>query len=279
MVFNAVTGLLITLFGAITLFWTDSVIFLMAALLYWRMTINQGQTEEKESVKGFSIKGQIKQYGHDLKAGFQVVLGSAIVKIFGENIAANFALGAMIAILPSYADFRGGSGVYGALLAAFSAGVLVGSLCAPLFEKIPVGRITIVSFLLGAAFWISSVYMPINEISVVLFGLCSVPIGLTNVLFYTILQGCVPQKFLARVFSVIASISTSAMPLGSLVGGTLGSIYSSQAVFLGAGFSFLFISIYITLVPVLRNMPSVKNAKIEDFHFNKEILDQENVSI
>ncbi|QHS24317.1 MFS transporter [Virgibacillus sp. MSP4-1] len=278
MVFNAVTGLLITFFGAITLFWTDSVIFFLAALLYWRMTIGKEKNVAKEPAQEFSLKRETRQYMKDLKAGFQLVLGSAIVKLFGENIVANFALGAMMAILPAYADFRGGSEVYGALLAAFSAGVLVGSLCAPLFEKIPVGKITMISFLLGAGFWISSVFMPINWISVLLFGICSIPIGLTNVLFYTILQGCVPRKFLARVFSVIASISTSAMPLGSLAGGALGSLFPSNMVFLGAGFSFLFISLYIALVPVLRNLPSVKNATMEDFKFNQEILNGETVS-
>src|SRR5690606_13986730 len=106
-----------------------------------------------------------------------LVIHSPIVTMFGENIIANFALGMMMAILPVYADYRGGAAMYGFFLASFSCGMLVGSFLATLAEKAPLGKVTMISFSFGACSWILSAMIGINSISILLFGISAIPLG------------------------------------------------------------------------------------------------------
>ncbi len=265
--FNAIAGVLVALIGATALFLIDSVTFVIAALLFSTLRI-----PEKEKVpvleERTSISDNLKKYGIELKEGFTFVIKSVLAKLFVGSIVANFAIGATLAVLPAYADWRGGPEYYGLFLASLSAGSLIGALCASYLSKYPLGRLSIISFFIGGISWVVSALVPWASLSVLLFGLAWVPVGATNVLFGTAVQTIVPQRLMARTISVSASIGTSAMPIGSLLGGWSASSVSSMVVFAVLGTGFIFLAIYTSSVPVLRNLPKVKEMNTSNLELN-----------
>ena len=266
MFFNAIAGIIIALIGAVSLLIVDSITFAIAAILFASLKLpkreNDKNTEEK-----LSLKENIKVYTSDLKEGFTFIMKSIFAKFFVVSVVANFTFGAAMAVLPAYADWRGGPEVYGALLAALSAGLLIGALLAPLFDRFPLGKLVIISFIISAFFWFSSVSVYWNPASIILLGLATIPIGATNVILAAVRQIIAPQHLLARISSVGASISMSAMPVGSLIGGFVATIVSSTIVFYSASFGLLFISVYFLFNSTLRKLPNSDNLDAEKLGF------------
>lgn len=166
-----------------------------------------------------------------------------------------------MAILPAYSDLRGGSEVYGFLLGALSAGILIGSFLAPKLEKVKLGFLISISLFIGSVMWVLSAQSTNNILSIFLFCIAVVPIGIINVVLFSTLQSIIPEELLGRVLSVIISISGCAMPIGSLIGGYLSSIIGTKLVFTLCGSGFLVVSIFILASSELRKLPSSKNLK------------------
>ncbi len=272
LVFNALAGILISVIGAALLFMIDSITFVIAAMLFLSLRmrpsadqVEQSQTDEvSQSVaaagdgKKQSLHKAVRDYFHELKEGIRFVLGSIMVKIFGGSIIANFTLGATMAVLPAYADVRGGAEYYGFYLAASSGGLLIGALIASLFDKYPLGKLTIVLFFCGSLFWVGSIIVPWMSLSVVLLCIAWLPIGITNVIFVAAVQRIVPQRLLARTFAVMASVSVSVLPLGSLLAGSVAAVVGAKVMFALAGLGFLYLSIYYFSIQALRRLPAAR---------------------
>lgn len=256
--FNALAGILVAFIGTTALFLIDSLTFVVAALLFSTLQLPKKELKYRlEQHSSFSESMRI--YGKELKEGFYFVTNSILAKLFVGSIVANFAIGATLAVLPAYADWRGGPEYYGMFLAGLSAGSLLGALCASYLSKYPLGKLSIISFFIGGISWVLSALVAWAPLSVLLFGLAWVPVGATNVLFGTAIQSIVPQRLMARTISVSASIGASAMPIGSLLGGWSASLVSSMVVFAVLGGGFLFLAIYISLVKGLRTLPKVED--------------------
>lgn len=271
MIFNAVSGILVTFFGAVLLYFIDSITFLVAALLFFLIKFPRSDSNHHKHTEDKSIVFITKQYANELIVGFRYVFNTIIVKMFIGSVIINFTLGCMYAILPDYADNLGGAEVYGFLLTSLSIGYLVGALLASFLGEVPIGKLSIISFLLGSLCWVSSFYTTSVIFSIILFGVAFVPIGSLNVVLGSAGQRFIPENLLARVFTVITSISTSAMPLGSLVGGLIASLYGSENVFLICGGAIALISIVWFMIPELRNFPAINKAKPEKYGFTRDI--------
>lgn len=244
---TTLSGILVALFGAITLYVIDSFTFAITALLFFSLKMPQ-RTETGTSLS-------TKQYFSDLKEGFSIVFRSLMSVFLIGSVVANFSIGMTMAILPSFADSLGGVQSYGFFLAAISAGSLIGALFSSWVGKRNVGRASIISFATGAIFWFLSTVVPFQWLSIFLFGLAWVPIGATNILFATISQILIPNQYIGRINSVMRSMSTIAMPFGSLIGGYAANIFSSQLIFALASIGILFISLVWLLHPKLRALP------------------------
>ncbi|MED4019191.1 MFS transporter [Sutcliffiella cohnii] len=267
MAFNAIAGILISLLGVVTLFIIDSVIFFTAAVLF--LSIRISVDEETDDLildnKQRKLKQLFKNYWLDLTDGFKFVFGSIIAKLFVAIIVANFAIGATLAILPVYGDYLGGSDTYGYLMAALSAGTLIGALLGSMMGRFPLGTLTITAFLIGFCFWISSIFMPSKTLAIILFGFAWIPLGVTNVVMNSAILGMIPQKFVARTITVAASIGTLMMPIGSLLGGYIATVLDITLVFGLLSSGFLFISIFWVLNSTLRNLPQPVYMNAEDY--------------
>ncbi|MGG8359976.1 MFS transporter [Bacillus cereus] len=254
---TTLSGILVALFGAITLYVIDSFTFAITALLFFSLKI------PKQTETGTSLS--TKQYFSDLKEGFSIVFRSLMGVFLIGSVVANFSIGMTMAILPSFTDSLGGVKLYGFFLAAISAGSLIGALFSSWVGKHSVGRVSIISFATSAFFWFLSTIVPFQWLSILLFSLAWIPIGATNILFATIGQIVIPNQYLGRINSVTRSMGTIAMPFGSLIGGYTANVYSSQLIFSLASIGILFISLVWLLHPKLRALPKADEITADTF--------------
>ncbi|SME43166.1 enterobactin exporter EntS [Bacillus mobilis] len=254
---TTLSGILVALFGAITLYVIDSFTFAITALLFFSLKMpTQAETNTSLSTK---------QYFSDLKEGFSIVFRSLMGVFLIGSVVANFSIGMTMAILPSFADSLGGVKSYGFFLAAISAGSLIGALFSSSVGKRNVGRVTIIGFATGAIFWFLSTIVQFQWLSILLFGLAWIPIGATNILFATISQIVIPNQYIGRINSVMRSMGTIAMPFGSLIGGYAANVFSSQLIFALASIGILFISLVWLLHPKLRSLPKADEITADTF--------------
>ncbi|AZQ47168.1 MULTISPECIES: MFS transporter [Bacillus] len=254
---TTLSGILVALFGAITLYVIDSFTFAITALLFFSLKMPK-QAETNTSLS-------TKQYFTDLKEGFSIVFRSLMGVFLIGTVVANFSIGMTMAILPSFADSLGGVKSYGFFLAAISAGSLIGALFSSWVGKRNVGRVSIIGFATGAILWFLSTIVPFQWLSILLFSLAWIPIGATNILFATISQIVIPNQYIGRINSVMRSMGTIAIPFGSLIGGYTANVFSSQLIFALASIGILFISLVWLLHPKLRALPKADEITADTF--------------
>ncbi|WP_440008181.1 MFS transporter [Halomicrococcus sp. SG-WS-1] len=260
MVFDALGGVLIALIGAVSLFVLDSITFVVAVLSFTGVTVPE-RSDATDETAAIDVSG----YLSDLRDGVQWLRGTVFTEMMLTTAVTNFGTGVMLAVLPGFAAARGGSILYGALLGAIGAGGLTGALVASRLTHIRYGSIRIVGLGIGFVMWIVAVYSPWPALTVVLFALTGVPMGVTNVMGQTLIQTVTPDDLLGRVTSVDASVATLTVPFGSLLGGIAGSTFGVVPTMAVAAFSFAFVSLYFSLRPRLRRLPAVDNIKEEKF--------------
>lgn len=251
MIFNALTGILLPLIGAITLFMMDSAVFLAAALVYSALRL-----PEKKSTTKRTLKESTLQYKKELAEGVMIVFRSYLAIFLVASVVANGAIGATYAILPVYTGESAGASWYGWYLGAISLGLLSGAALAPILTRFPLGLLTITLFFIGGGSWILSGLSGVSIMGVVLFGIAWLPIGATNIITGAAIQSIMPSHLMGRVFSVVASMSAMAMPLGSLLGGSMANRWGSGTIFISAAGAIIFISTFWLSVSKLRRLPS-----------------------
>ncbi|MED0961060.1 MFS transporter [Bacillus paramycoides] len=262
---TTLSGILVALLGAITLYVIDSFTFAITALLFISLKLPKQAETNTDLSSEDNTSFSVKQYFSELKEGFSIVFRSLMRVFLIGSVVANFSIGMTMAILPSFADSLGGVKSYGFFLAAISAGSLIGALLSSWVGKRNVGRVSIISFAAGAFFWFLSTIVPFQWLSIFLFGLAWIPIGAINVLFATISQMATPNQYLGRINSVMRSMGTIAMPFGSLIGGYTANVYSSQLIFALASIGILFISLVWLLHPKLRSLPKANEITADTF--------------
>ncbi|APW97829.1 MFS transporter [Halobiforma lacisalsi AJ5] len=272
MVFDALGGGFIALFGATTLFLTDSITFAVAALLFAGITIGtpadrEGTEDADDSAP--SVGSVLRSYRSDLRAGVDVLRGTLFVELILTTAVANFTTGVALAILPAFGDGLGGPAVYGLLLGALGIGRLVGSIVAPYVEGVPYGTV-LVSQGVGAGCWLAAVFAPSPAATVVLFGLAWVPAGASGVLTATLNQRVFPSDLLGRVSATKGTASGATLPLGSLVGGLIAESLGTTTTMALAASGFGFTAVYVLSRPRLRRLPPVDAATPSDFGLELE---------
>jgi MFS family permease len=267
MVFDALGGAFIAVFGATTLFLLDSATFGVAALLFAGIAVSSGRTdvEQEAADDDPTVRAAFASYVDDLRAGVDALRGSVFVDLVAMTAVANLATGVTLAILPAFGDGLGGPALYGLMLGALGVGRLVGSVVAPYLEGVAYGRLKPVMHSLGACSWFAAVVAPSPALTVALFGLAWVPPGIDGVLTQTLNQTVFPDDLLGRVASVKGTASGATLPLGSLVGGVVAELLGTTATMGLAAFGSGFTGLYFLVRPRLRRLPAVSDADRESF--------------
>jgi MFS family permease len=273
--FNALGGLLVALVGAVTLFLVDSVTFAVAALLFLGLRIpaagtTDGRDETVTDETGSSVVATDgsgaggadgESYLDALRAGFALVRGTVVSRAMAATVVANASIGGVLAALPAYGDALGGEVAYGLAMAAIGGGLLVGALVAGAFDDRPLGRMLIAGSAFSAATWALAIALGWLPVTVTLLAVAFVPVGVTNVLFVSMMQALVPETSLGRVMALVGSVSAGATPVGGLLGGALASVTTPALVMFGGSVGFAFIAAFVLAVPELRRLPRVADVE------------------
>lgn len=262
MAFEALGGVLIGIIGAVSLYVVNSVTFGTAILLFAGVRIPPAEDASKEE-----IPADASTYVSDLIEGVRIVRGSVWTKLILSAVVANFMVGITFATLPAFAASRGGSGVYGFLLASIGGGLALGAVVASQLNRIKAGQIYIIGYGMGFVLWLGAVLSPSVVLTVLLFLLAWIPVGVTNVLENTMLQTLVPDRMVGRVMSVSSSVAWIALPIGSLFGGPLSSLLGSHTVMVLTAFGFGSVSVYFLIEPELRCLPAINELDTTDYDF------------
>lgn len=234
-VFNALGGVLIALIGIVSMFIMNSVLFLMAALIFMTLRpIPSNMEGESRDEAEAGSKLSFRQYVRELREGVAVLRHPYIIRLLAGTIVINCAGGAVFAVLPGFAQ---SSDWYGMMLASVAVFSMVGVLLAPRLklENLPMGPMYIAAFLWCGLAWFAAAQVSSMWLAVFLYGLGWVPTAITNIIAMVFMQNLVPSHLLGRVMAAVGSIGAVAMPIGSLLGGIGGAALSSAAVLMISG--------------------------------------------
>ena len=149
----------------------------------------------------------------------QVMQAAFLVSLF-----ANITFGGLLEVaLPSLAHgpFAAGAGGYGAILAAFGAGALLGGIVTGMLGNIPHRG----TFALGVAILqaIAVALIPYGGLAGAIVCMAAMGIfnSVTNVIFITIIQQIIPRHLLGRVMGAFMFASFGSYPLSVAIVGTI----------------------------------------------------------
>ena len=287
MVANGVSGVLIGIVGAVTLFVLDAVTFAIAALLFATVAIPQAEpstaaqagNETDDPVQsadespvvadGGQDEGKSLSYSARLRAGGRFLRGTFLVPLLGGAAIVNATAGMVLAALPAYADSLAGgavaigdAGAYGVLMAAFAGGNFFGALSANVIDDWRLGRTLIGAFLATGSLWTVAVAVEWLPLTAVLMGLAFIPVGAVNVQIAAVVQAAPPDHFVGRVSSLLGSVTAASIPVGSLAGGIVAATYSPSAALLFLGIAAIGYGAYVVVHPTLRSLPTIHEIQL-----------------
>jgi MFS family permease len=251
--FNAAGGLLLAIVSVTTLFVIDSVTFVIAAVLFFGVTVSAAEEDNSEEETD-------EDYLTRLRAGFSYLWGSVMVKVLAAAMFYNLGAGAMFAVLPAFADSLGGPSTYGLLMAAIAGGPFVGAVSSSLVEGRPYGLLSGIGFTVSGLLLSTSVAVSGILATVALFFVANIFVGAHNVLFVSLVQSSVEEAYLGRVISVMSSISMAMVPLGNVLGGTVGDLFSPALVLYATAVLLGLFGVYFLVNRQIRTLPSPDKA-------------------
>ncbi|MFC6951571.1 MFS transporter [Halorubellus litoreus] len=252
-----VAGALVAATSAVALYVADVATFLVAALAFLGLAVpdddaNADAGADADDTDAPEVGSRLREYAADVRAGVDVVAGSALAPLLAASLFANLLFGAASAVLPAYADGLSDAAAYGTLLAAMSAGRVLGSIAAPAFEDRAFAATSVLGFAAAAVAWVAGVFAAGVAATGALFGASRVPVGVYNVNVKAVLQTGVPNDHLGRATATIGTASAVVAPLGMLAGGAVGEAVSPTFVLYASGAGFALTAAYWLASPTLR---------------------------
>lgn len=253
-VFNSMSGVIIATAGVAGSLWFDVSTFVVAMVLFGLIGVSR---VAREYALG---KLSVKSFWGDLVQGVRFVYGTLVGKIALTAVLANGLNGMLLPILPRIGEALGGPEYYGFLVAAQSAGILAGTLVAPLLTEVNVGILVIGCMVVSTISWVGSLVAAFifgyPEVSVAMFGIAWLPVGIMNVVVSSAVMVLTPPNFIGRVGSTVQSISTMVMPVGALLGGVVAGFTSVGTVFGLTCLTPLSVALLWMAIRDLRGMPA-----------------------
>jgi MFS family permease len=246
----AIGGLVLAAVGATWCFFLNGLSFVAVLIALWGMHLNEVVRPPRTRRMTAEI-GDGLRYVWDTKVVRALVALVAVTSIFGFSYSV---------LMPAYAvDVLGvGEAGLGGLTAAVGVGALIGSLAVASLTRsrhkgwqLTFGSllfpIALIAFALSRNFYLSMAILV-----VVGFGFI-----IQNTTGNTLVQSLVPDQLRGRVMSVYSLMFFGAMPIGSLLAGTLAQAYGTTlAVIFGAGVTLVFALFVIIFIPQVRRLES-----------------------
>ena len=232
---SAAAGLLIAVANAVWALVIDAASFAFVALCIAIARLPgkaaQSATEARPRLSPVSV-------ARDLREGWRTVAGLPVVRaLLWLGVLIN--VGSFIGPLwPALVQERldGGAGAYGVLLAAATAGGILGGLVAgPLERRLGAGRIVASGWALAGLCTLgiaASTWLPVT---MVLGFVEAASLTASMVADGAIMITAVPEAYRGRVFGVVRSLSVVFIPASALVGGLVAEFVEIWIMFAAAG--------------------------------------------
>lgn len=260
-VFIAGAGIIITFMGPVHALLITAVCIFLVSILYTGFNFQQPTLSAKETQQEQEIATQT--YWNDLKSGIQYIQHSFIPKMMISITILNLAMAIMTTNLPAFSLMKGNGleASYGFYLAAVSLGIMIGSLISPMLKTIDFGKLMIVATLTTGAFWIGTALLPFY-LSIITFSLGAISLGVLNLLIFSSIQKQVDVQYIGRVITVITSMASLGIPIGSLLGGFIGESFTPTIAVITCSIAMFLFSSYWLTHPILRKLPSIEQMNL-----------------
>lgn len=285
MIGDGVAGVLVGVFGVVTLFTFDAVTFLIAAALFFSMKIpsahagvdpdvdDEGPAAEAATDGGSSERSEPEDddelsYLEEIREGYEFMRGTLVVPILVMALGVNVVGGVLVATLPAFAETLqvpallqgiGGAGAFGLLSSGYAAGSFLGIIAINFVLDRKMGTLIIASLVLAGLLWGAAVVAGSFLSTLAFVVLAFVPIGGVNILIQTFIQSYPPEELVGRVTSLFESIMVSTIPVGSLLGGAAASAFGVEKVLLGVGAWLVVVGLAAVTRSEIRGLPPVDN--------------------
>ena len=259
--FNAISGVVIALVGIYSVYYLNSMTFLINGILF--IFLSQKIAQINNSAEASKKANAIKHYFADFKEGLAFWKSPVLLPMLIGVIIINFATTSIYANLPSFSTL---TIHYSFLMAASGIGILIGSLLInrlKLTQK-PLNKIYILSIFTVGVLWALVALINIDTITakiltVVLFFIGWVPVGILNIISQTIVQLSVPANKLGMAIGSMVGISITLAPLGALLGGFLGALIGSDQTIFYSACLIIFVGCYWVTKKSIRSLSTLEN--------------------
>lgn len=217
-------GVLFRFLGAPMLFLINSLTFLFSATSEAFITIPQQLPERSER-----WQDRMREFGNDILAGLRYIWGIAGLRKFILLLTfVNFMGMPVIVLLPFYVEdvLHLTADWYGFFIAAFSAGMLVGYICAGTLNLSGNrrGQLTLTSVLLQGVVYLLIVLLGNRWATLGLTPVAGAMSGFMTVNITTILQITTPSDLRGRVFGLLGTILSSISPIAAGLAGIVADL-------------------------------------------------------
>lgn len=238
-------GVLVSGIGPAGAFYVDAALFVISALLV--VTLVPRATTADESVEDRSAP-RTEGYWRQLKEGVQFVLSSPLLRniAFVVLVLNAFDTARITVLLPLYSlKELGGATATGLVSGALAGGSILGAaLFSAWGHRLPrralfVGTFALTGGPLSAAFALGA-----QTVALVLIAAATgLAAGMLNPLIGTLRLELSPAHMLARVQTLMVSISWAGVPLGSLMAGFAADALNLRLIYAGIGIAYVFVAL------------------------------------
>jgi predicted MFS family arabinose efflux permease len=264
-------GVLVTVAGAANVMLLDAATFLLSAAAVAVAVPTHTDTEDKGGPPGFGggdhqvfadcrlIRSPARQYLSELRDGFRFVRTSGLLisLIVIAMVAGLLEKPLMSVVAPVYAEDNYGSAAsFGAMLSAFGAGALLGTLAFSIVgHRLPRRRTFLACLLVGPVvmFGALAATPPLTALLAAL-AVSGAIFGPMNSLFATAIQETTPTGLLGRVIGMVSALSMVGVPLGATAVGLVVAKAGLIATLVGMGGIYLILAVAMVLNPALHAM-------------------------
>jgi hypothetical protein len=209
----------------------DAATFVVSALTLWAMHGSALPVDEKQHMEEEQplTTGGMAPFWHLLRTWR--LLQVALVIIIVGNLTIG---GTLFVALPALAHgpLHAGAGGYGALLAAFGGGALLGGLLTGAAGRIPRQAVVILCLTLVQAAGLALLPFAGGVAgAAVLAGIAGLATGITNVLYLTLVQREAPPRLLGQIMGVFAFATLGLYPVSVALAGVVATRFGSGAMF------------------------------------------------
>ena len=248
--FNSIGGFIITVFGTIYAFITNSITFFINSFIF--IFLSNDLSNNTNTIQ--------ENYFSKLSSGMKIWNTPLLKPLLIGIIIINFSTSSLLTLLPEYSET---SYFYGILLSVSGLGILIGAFLSnsQILKNIRLG-VLYTTFTLGIALSWGALSVVNNNsitnkiVNFLLFLFGWILIGILNTYSQTMIQCIISKDKLDVAMSTMIGLSIAFSPLGALFAGVLSTKYSIKTIIIITSLLIFSIFLFWLFNKNIRNLPS-----------------------